>query len=259
MHLFSAPPSFWRDRLQASAIHLGFSLIIAIVASVLVFGIWYPYPYREISGGRELFLLVVSVDVVLGPLVTLAIFNRAKAWPVLRRDLAIIGCIQMLALAYGLWTVFLARPVHLVFEHDRFTVVHAVDMEPEWLSKAPKGLAALPLTGPTALSLRPFKDAKEKGDATLAALSGIPLATRADLWQPYEAGRVDVLKAAKSVASLKTRFPDRAAEIDEVLLAAGRNAADAVYVPMTGLRTFWTVFVDPSSAKILAFMPLDSF
>ena len=48
------------------------------MAAGLVFALWYPYPYREISGGRELFLIVVAVDVIMGPLLTLAVFNRSK-------------------------------------------------------------------------------------------------------------------------------------------------------------------------------------
>ena len=69
---------FWKLRLRASAIHLAISLSIATLAAWLVFGWWYPYPYRERSGGRELFTLVVAVDVVLGPLITLVIFNTTK-------------------------------------------------------------------------------------------------------------------------------------------------------------------------------------
>lgn len=42
---------FWRDRLRASGIHLGISLGIAL----LVFALWYPYPYRDISGGESFF------------------------------------------------------------------------------------------------------------------------------------------------------------------------------------------------------------
>ena len=87
----SKPPAFWPDRVKASAIHLTLSLAIAALAGALVFGVWYPYPYREISGGRELFLILVIVDVILGPLMTLAVFNRVKPWPVLRRDLIVIG------------------------------------------------------------------------------------------------------------------------------------------------------------------------
>jgi hypothetical protein len=69
---------------------------------LLVFLVWYPNPYREISGGRELFLILVTVDVILGPLITLSIFNPVKAWKVLRRDLAIVGLIQLAALGYGM-------------------------------------------------------------------------------------------------------------------------------------------------------------
>ena len=137
---------FWKDRLRASGIHLGISVAIALLAALLVFLVWYPYPYREISGGRELFLILVSVDVVLGPLITLTIFNRAKPWRALRRDLAIVGLIQFSALCYGMWTVFVARPVHLAFEIDRFRVIHAIDVPAEMLPQAPEGMRSLPLT-----------------------------------------------------------------------------------------------------------------
>jgi len=157
MTMFSDTPSFWGDRLKASALHLGLSLCIAALAALLVFAVWYPNPYREISGGRELFLLLVAVDVILGPLITLAVFNRKKPHRELRRDLAIVAVIQLAALGYGLWTVALARPVHMVFEYKNFRMVHAVDVPPELLPQTPAGVEALPLTGPTLLGLRPFR------------------------------------------------------------------------------------------------------
>ena len=169
----SKPPAFWPDRLKASAIHLTLSLTIAALAGALVFGVWYPYPYREISGGRELFLLLVTVDVILGPLMTLAVFNRVKPWPVLRRDLIVIAIVQLMALSYGLWIVCVARPVHMVFEYNRFSVVHAIEIPPEELAKTPAGINALPLTGPSLLSLRPFKNENENVDFTLAAVGGV--------------------------------------------------------------------------------------
>lgn len=250
---------FWRDRLRASAIHLGISLSIAALAALLVFGIWYPYPYREISGGRELFLIVVTVDVILGPLITLAVFNRKKPWTELRRDLAFVGLIQLSALAYGLWTVSVARPVHLVFEIDRFRVVHAIEVEPELLNRAPKGINAMPWTGPSLLSVRAFKDRNESFEATMAALQGVTIGARPDLWQSYAAGVPDVLKVAKPVANLKTRFPQQAADIDQVLQKASKSPQTLLYVPMVGRKSFWTVFVDPTTADVLATMPLDSF
>ena len=251
--------SHWKVRAKAAAIHLAISLAVAILAAMLVFGVWYPYPYREIAGGRELVLILVTVDVILGPLITLVIFNRAKPRTELRRDLAFVALIQLLALGYGLWTVFVARPVHLVFEIDRFRVVHAIDVPSDLMDKVPAGIDALPLDGPTMLSVRPFRDLKEEGDATMVALQGIALGARPDLWQSYAAGRVQVLQAAKPVGQLKTRFASSAAEIDAVLQRAGRQAATTAYLPMAGRKAFWTAFIDPATAEVVAFMPLDSF
>jgi hypothetical protein len=259
MQLLSDTPSFWGDRLKASGVHLALSLCIAALAALLVFGIWYPYPYRDISGGRELFLLVVAVDVILGPLITLAVFNRKKPWSELRRDLAVVGAIQLAALGYGLWTVAVARPVHMVFEYNRFRVVHAVDVIPELLAQTPVDVAALPWMGPTSLSLRPFRDSKEMMDATMAAMQGADLAARPDLWQTYEKGVPEILKEAKPVVELKTRFAAQAAAIDEVLASAGHAAQNTVYVPMIGRGKFWTVFLDSKTAQVVATMPLDSF
>jgi hypothetical protein len=251
--------SHWKVRVKAAGIHLGISLAVAILAAMLVFGAWYPYPYREISGGRELFLILVTVDVMLGPLITLAIFNRIKLRNELRRDLAVVGLIQLLALGYGLWTVFVARPVHLVFEIDRFRVVHAIDVPSDLMDKVPAGIDALPLDGPTLLSIRPFRDRQEEADATLVALQGIALAARPDLWQPYAASRGQVLQAARPVDQLESRFASRAAEIDAVLKQVGRQAANTVYLPLVGRKAFWTAFIDPATANVVAFLPLDSF
>jgi hypothetical protein len=255
----STSSSFWAGRVRASAIHLCLSLFVAVLAGLLVFGVWYPYPYREISGGRELFLILISVDVILGPLITLAIFNSSKPLSELRRDLAVVVLLQLGALAYGMWTVFAARPVHLVFEVYRFNVAHANDVQPVLLPSTPPGIDALPVTGPTLLSLRPFRNETEKANATMAALQGVPLAARPDLWQSYEKGVPDVLREAKPVAQLKTRFPNRAQEVDKVLTPFGAAAQTMVYVPMVGRKSFWTVFLDPASADVKAFMPLDSF
>src|SRR6185369_6842750 len=185
----------WRDRLRASATHFCISVIIAAVCAVFVFVFWYPDPYREISGGRELFLILMTVDVILGPLITLAIFNRAKPWPVLRRDLICVGLLQIVALGYGIWTAFVARPVHLVFEYDRFRVVHAIEVPAESLVQAPPELRAMPLFGPTVLALRPFRDADERLNSTLSALQGLPLSARPELWQDYSEARARVLES----------------------------------------------------------------
>lgn len=250
-----------KSRLLAAAIHFALSLIVAALAAGLVFALWYPYPYREISGGSHLFLIVVAVDVIMGPLLTLVAFNRNKPAAELRRDLTVIGVLQMAALAYGLWTVAVARPVHLAFEIDRFRVVHAMDIPAEEMDLAPPEFRRLPWTGPTLLSVRDFKSQQEGSDATLAALQGFPLGARPFLWQRYDEARPQILKVARPLEELKTRFPDQVSMI-EVALRPGPDhgtSRSVVYVPMTGRDQFWTVLLDLRTTEVIAFVPIDSF
>jgi hypothetical protein len=153
----------------------------------------------------------------MGPLLTLAVFNVKKGSKVLRRDLVVIGLFQLAALGYGLWTVAVVRPVHLVFEIDRFRAVHAIEVPRNELGRAPAGLGTLPLTGPTLLSVRDFKDDKERSDITFDALAGLPLGTRPGFWQRYDQGKPQVLARARPLEELKKRFPDKVSEIDASL------------------------------------------
>ncbi len=247
------------SRLKAGGIHFVISAFVAILAALVVFGIWYPYPYSEISGGRELFLMVVSVDVIIGPLITLIIYDIKKSARELRRDIFVVAMLQMLALGYGLWTLAIARPVHLVFEIDRFRVVHAVDVPGELIIESPNAIVILPYSGPTLLGLRAFKGEQEKLEATIAALLGLQLSFRPDLWQSYEVSRADVLRAAKPVAQLKVRFPAFSKQIDAAIGDKVVASEFAQYVPLAGRKEFWTVLVDGRNGDVLGFLPLDSF
>ncbi len=51
---------------------------IAALAAALVFLVWYPSPYSTLAGGTGLFLLIVSVDVVMGPALTAVVASPGK-------------------------------------------------------------------------------------------------------------------------------------------------------------------------------------
>lgn len=250
----------WRSRLRAAAIHLALSVAVAALAGLLVFALWYPYPYREISGGRELFRLVVAVDVVIGPLITFAVFNRRKPDAELKRDLAMVGVLQLAALCYGLWTVHLARPVHMVFEYDRFRVVHQVDIPAELHAKAPAGIDVAPWDGPTVIALRQFASAQENYDMTMQALGGVQLSARPELWRPYETERKQVLLAAHPIAALVKKLPQHAAQIEAAVRKTGKPESQVVFLPLVARKEMaWTVLLDASTAAILDYLPLDPY
>ena len=251
--------TLFRSKLRAFLIHLALSLLLAGLAAALVFGVWFPYPYRELSGGRELFLLIVSVDVVLGPLITFTVFNPAKSRREKLLDFSVIGLLQLGALVYGLWTVAQARPVHMAFEYDRFRVVHAVDVPLQNLDQAPAGLRTLPWTGPSYVSLRPMT-VREQLEMTMAALGGVALSARPELWQPYEDGRGAILKAARPASELAKRFAHDATAINEGIARSGRSADALRYLPIQGRKgVVWTVLLDAETAQPVGFLPLDSF
>lgn len=250
---------FWKNKFRALAVHLALSLGVAAMAAALVFWVWYRVPFRALSGGRELFWLVAGVDVVIGPLITFVVFNPRKPRREKVLDFSVIGVLQLAALGYGLHTIYEARPVHAVFEYNRFRVVHANDIPASLLPRTPAGIDALPLTGPTWLSLRPLVGG-EVVDYTMQALDAVPVAARPELWQPYTAGRQAILAAARPVADLEGRFPKDAALIRAGVAQSGRAVANLKYLPIQGRKgVVWTVLLDATTAAPLAFVALDSF
>ena len=246
-------------RLQAAGIHLLISLAIAVLAATLVFALWYPYPYRDLSGGRELFTMLVSIDVILGPLLTLAVFNLKKPRKELVRDLACIALVQLSALGYGLWTVYQARPVHMVFEFDRYRVAHAADIDPELLPQAPPALQQLPLTGSTMLAVRPLLS-DETFSATMAALSGAQMAFRPDLWQAYDAQtKQRAWDASKPVAALLKKYPTQQAALAQIAQDTGFPESQLRYLPVQARDTVWSAILQPQTADIIGFLPVDGF
>ena len=127
-HTLHSSPRF-RFALKNAAWHLLISLILAGLAALLVFGVWYPYPYAELTGGLALYKLVISVDIVCGPLLTLILASPSKKLKERIIDFSLIGMIQLAALIYGLYSVSLARPVVAAFETDRINVVTAAEID----------------------------------------------------------------------------------------------------------------------------------
>lgn len=246
-------------RLRWSGTHLLISLMMATLVAALVFLVWFPSPFREISGGLKLFFIIVAVDVVMGPAATLIVANPRKSLRELRLDVALIGVLQVAALAYGLWTMVQARPVYMAFEIDRFRVVHAVDVDPAMLAQAPEGFRTLPLGRPQLVAVRPFRSAQEQADATFAALSGVNLGARPDFWIPYGDAVSAVKLEARPLAELLQRKPEVRAATEKLVQKLGRPLEGLRYLPVAGRNLFWTVLIDPDTGMPLEYLPVDPY
>src|SRR6185503_7388028 len=122
------------SRWQASGLHLLISIAIAVAVVALMLSLWFPGELFEAAGGNDLLIILIGVDVVVGPLITLVIFRAGK--PGLKFDLAVIAVLQVAALVYGMHAVYLARPAFIVFVKDQFQMVSAAQLDPDELAKA---------------------------------------------------------------------------------------------------------------------------
>lgn len=111
------------NRYQAFASHLLISLIIFAVILVCITQYWYPGILFDTANGWKAIGLIIGIDLILGPLLTLIVFNPRKSS--LKFDLSIIAAIQLLALSYGCWTIHTSRPIALAFINNSFHTLYA--------------------------------------------------------------------------------------------------------------------------------------
>ena len=248
-----------RQASVASGIHLLASCTLAILASALVFLVWYPYPYRELSGGRELFFLVVVVDVVCGPLLTMVLFNPAKPKPELWRDMTLVALIQLGALGYGLWSVWQARPLYLVLEVDRFKVVTRPVIDEFALATLPAELTPKFWSGPLTVGIREPTDRQEQEKVMFESVQGgRDYAERPEFYLPYVgAVAAESLLKSRPIEVLLARQETLRAEALKIAKGAGIPLSDIYFLPIVA-RKDWVVVVD-KQGHIKGFLPGNGF
>lgn len=112
-----------KGKLKAFSIHLLVSFVIAVICFVLINLVWYPSPLFKATGVQHIFLLMLGVDLILGPLFTLIVYKKGKK--TLKMDLVVIAVIQISAILYGLYAMYQGRPVWISYVVDRFELVRA--------------------------------------------------------------------------------------------------------------------------------------
>ncbi len=170
-------------RWKAFGIHLAISFVIFAVLVALIYCVWYPGEMIQLGGWQGV-RIVAGVDLVLGPLLTLIVFNSAKKS--LKWDLSAIAALQVSCLAVGVWIVYQERPLYQVFSVDGVHVLNVKNFETYAIDQE-----RLPEFGDGAPMLV-YLDLPE-GDADVAAVRMVtefveekPLEYRVDLYKPID-------------------------------------------------------------------------
>jgi hypothetical protein len=111
------------NRYQAFAVHMAISLVIFFILLVCITQYWYPGILFDTGNGWKAIGMIVGIDLILGPLLTLIVFNHNKSS--LKFDLAVIALVQTAALIYGIWTIHQTRPIALAFINSSFITIFA--------------------------------------------------------------------------------------------------------------------------------------
>ena len=237
-------------RIKAFTLHLAISALIALAVMAVVFYFWYPAPLHTAVGVTQIFLILLTVDVILGPLLTLLVYKVGKKTLVM--DLTVIALLQLAALGYGLWTVAEGRPAWLVFAADRFDLVRVLDIDQRKLDQADLTYRQPSLLGPQwAAAVSPI-NAEAKSDILLESIfSGVDIAQRPNLYQPLDSQKEVIKQRLLELSDLPAN--NTTEDIKAVL--AKHPQADT-WLPLRAINQDMVVLMRKDSAEVIAIVDL---
>ena len=247
------------NRWQAFAGHLSFSLLLGMVVFALFRFLWYPGALFTLAGAGKLMLLVVGIDVILGPLLTLIVFNPGKKsliW-----DLAVILVVQVSALGYGVWVMAQSRPVFLVGATDRFELVTANQIRAEDLASASKPeWQRLSWAGPVVVGARPPSDPDERMSMVLGAMEGGPDLTQLPRYYvPLPEVMEKLLKESKPLAYFESIAPREVADLRAWLQKRNFDESNVAILPLKARKGMGALMIDRPSATPLRTATFDGY
>jgi hypothetical protein len=245
-------------RLKATLTHLLISTTLAgIVICLILFG-WYPPPYFWALGGPMLLALLVGIDIVLGPLMTMILFNPAKSRRELTLDLTIIGIVQLSALSYGIHSGYVGRMVYGVFADDAFHLVEASEIAPGLLQKAQPEFQRLPFAGHRIIgTVIPDTD-KARSDINFFKAIGAGPQLLPEYYVPLDRSREQIKTAALARDDLQKKHPALVVDIQKLLDAHQLAWGDVAVVPFevdTDTYTAVVILQDMSLLEVLRQSP----
>lgn len=244
----------FKTKFNAFLVHFALSVIIVSFVISLMIYFWYPLEYLGLTRFKEVALLIISVDLVMGPVLTFVVFNPSKKS--LHFDLAVIAILQFSALGYGVYTLFKGHPVYITFNQDRFTLVQARDAKPEKAKYNEYKVSKL-TSGKIAFAKMP-EDRKEKDKLLFSVLEeGAPdLDQRTDYYEPYEKHISTVLAKSLNpelIFSKKNLLP----ESQSFLKKYGNNFEDFAFLPLSSSSKFAIIVLDKNSAQPIDTIDID--
>tara|TARA_B110000444_G_scaffold256538_1_gene293071 strand:- start:686 stop:1375 length:690 start_codon:yes stop_codon:yes gene_type:complete len=197
------------SRWKAGAIHFSISLLIFLGLLAVILFLWYPGILFNIDRGWAGLQLLIGVDLIAGPLLTLVVFKSGKKG--LNFDLACIAFFQAACLVAGMWVVYSERPIVLVLAYD---TIYSVDTQ-EFLEydRNPDVLESYPGAYPKLVYL----ELPESEFAVIRSqFIGDPLYVQTEKYHAMPAQADGVKKVFRALEKTKSAVPESvSSQLDE--------------------------------------------
>jgi hypothetical protein len=217
-------------RLLAAGIHFSICAAIYAVALYLMLSHWYPGFHFQVDGGWRGARIMAGVDLALGPLLTLIIFNPRKARHLIAFDLSCIATMQLAALVWGFYAVHSQRPVAVSYYEGAFLSLTA---EPLRIEKRPADYAnQFSERRPPLVYVAPPADDQEEVRAAMQELIGkVRMHEDPFFFRSLDEHWDEVRKRA---VTAEARGPVLTDALPGFLAKHGGQAGDYLYFPYEG-------------------------
>ncbi|NOS75147.1 MAG: type IV pilin accessory protein [Methyloglobulus sp.] len=244
-----------KSRFPAFLTHLTISGVVAALAMMVVFFVWYPAPLHTAVGVTQIFLMLLAIDIIIGPVITFIIYKPNKSS--LKFDLTVIALLQLSALGYGMNTVFEGRPAFVVFNVDRYTIARAFEIDTASMTKAEKNgneSAKISWFQPKWVAAVASTDSKRRQEIMFSsAMGGADWPLLPELYVPLTQEKSQILKKAKPLEELRRLHSNDASALTDLAVWNDNNVK---WLPLIGKVRNMVVLVDAGSAKVIQILDM---
>lgn len=237
-------------RLKFFLSHLLLSFIISFIVVGVVFFIWYLTPLATAVGVTQIFLMMLAIDVIIGPILGWLVYKEGKK--TLKFDLSVIITIQIAALCYGVFSIEQGRPVWLVYNVDRFELVRKNEIVTEHLDQAQSQFQQPSWFKPQFVATEFSKDANQRSEDMFAEVfNGISIAQRPGRYVELTQAKTQIQQRALPLKELEQY--NSKTEVEKTL--AKYPKADA-WLPLKANAVDMVVLIDKEKAEVIKIVDL---
>jgi hypothetical protein len=239
-------------RFKAFSLHLlASAAALTLILGSLYLG-WYRWPGWYLADATQVVLVMICVDVVLGPTLTFIIANKNKSRRELTRDIGIIVVVQLCALLYGSVSLWNGRPLYYVFSENALSLIQAYDIDVEQANLGRQLNAEL---APHWYSLPRWVFVPPSIAA--AAAKGEDVTAMPKFYRPWDNGLPLLKGQLNKMDELRFFFPKEKKILNQRMQAAGVPSDQSNSIPITGRRRPLLAVFDPVTLKMAGTFKVD--